>query len=81
MNISLTPELEQFVQEKVNSGMYHSASDVIRESLLFLKERDVIRQMRIKELKAEIQKGIDSGCATPLDMEEIIDECHKEMDT
>ena len=33
MNISLTPELERFVQEKVACGMYTSASEVIRESL------------------------------------------------
>ena len=33
MNISLTPELEHFVQDKVKSGMYTSASEVIRESL------------------------------------------------
>jgi antitoxin ParD1/3/4 len=31
MNISLTPELEEFVQDKVNSGMYKSASEVVRE--------------------------------------------------
>jgi antitoxin ParD1/3/4 len=37
LNISLTPELEQFVQAQVQSGMYHSASEVIREGLRLLK--------------------------------------------
>jgi len=37
MNISLTEELEQFVQAQVQSGMYHSASEVIREGLRLLK--------------------------------------------
>ena len=33
MNVSLTPSLEKFVQEKVSSGLYNSASEVIREAL------------------------------------------------
>lgn len=40
MNVSLTPELEKFVNDKVKSGMYYSASEVIREGLRLLKERD-----------------------------------------
>jgi antitoxin ParD1/3/4 len=43
MNVSLTPELEQFVQGKVESGLYNNASEVIRESLRLLKEHDEIR--------------------------------------
>ncbi len=39
MNVSLTPELEKLVQEKVASGLYNSASEVIRESLRLLHER------------------------------------------
>ncbi|MCC5635584.1 type II toxin-antitoxin system ParD family antitoxin [Nostoc sp. CHAB 5844] len=37
MNISLTPELEAFVQAQVESGLYHSQSEVIREGLRLLK--------------------------------------------
>lgn len=40
MNISLTPELEQLVDDKVNTGMYQTASEVIREGLRLLRERD-----------------------------------------
>jgi antitoxin ParD1/3/4 len=43
MNISLTPELEQFVQGKVSSGLYNNASEVIREGLRLLKEHDEVR--------------------------------------
>ena len=43
MNISLTPELEHFVQAKVASGLYNNASEVIRESLRLLKEHDDVR--------------------------------------
>lgn len=44
MNISLTPELEQFVQTKVETGMYNNASEVIRERLRLLKEHDDVRR-------------------------------------
>ena len=37
MNISLTPELEQYVNGRVQSGLYHSASEVIREGLRLLE--------------------------------------------
>jgi antitoxin ParD1/3/4 len=59
MNVSLTPELERLVTEKVESGMYTSASEVIREALRLLKERDELRQTRLAELRREIQVGLD----------------------
>ncbi|MBC6434048.1 type II toxin-antitoxin system ParD family antitoxin [Nostoc sp. HG1] len=71
MNVSLTSELERYVQEKVKSGMYYSASEVIREALRLLQERDHLQKMRLQELQREIQAGLDSGEATPLDMQEI----------
>jgi antitoxin ParD1/3/4 len=59
MNISLTPELEHFVQEKVNSGMYTSASEVIRESLRLLYTHDDLQRERIKQLNKAIDVGLD----------------------
>jgi antitoxin ParD1/3/4 len=43
MNVSLTPELEKFVDRKVESGLYNNASEVVREGLRLLKEHDEIR--------------------------------------
>jgi antitoxin ParD1/3/4 len=43
MNVSLTSELEQFVKDKVESGLYNNASEVIRESLRLLREHDEVR--------------------------------------
>ncbi len=43
MNVSLTPELEKFVDGKVESGLYNNASEVVREGLRLLKEYDEIR--------------------------------------
>jgi antitoxin ParD1/3/4 len=58
MNVSLTPELEKFVTEKVASGLYYSASEVIREGLRLLQEQDALKQMRLQELRREIAIGI-----------------------
>ena len=56
MNVSLTPELEQFVNEKVESGLYQTASEVVREALRLLKERDHARE----RLCADVQGGFDA---------------------
>ena len=71
MNVSLTPHFEEWVKGKVESGFYNSASEVMREALRLLAERDQLRDLRLEELRREIQKGIDSGAATPLKMEDI----------
>lgn len=60
MNISLTPELEQMIAAKVQSGMYHSASEVIREGLRLLIEQDELKKQRISQLNAEIDKALAS---------------------
>ena len=59
MNISLTAELDTFVQQKVQTGMYHSASEVIREGLRLLSERDQLRQARLDQLRRDVDVGID----------------------
>ena len=69
MNVSLTPELEQYIQEQVSSGLYYSASEVVREGLRLLKEREQLQQIRLQELRQDIQAGLDSGEATRLDMQ------------
>jgi antitoxin ParD1/3/4 len=61
MNISLTPELEQYVNGRVQSGLYHSASEVIREGLRLLKEKDEVHQRKLQELRREIQIGVDQS--------------------
>ena len=53
MNVSLTPELERFVDDKVESGLYNNASEVVREGLRLLKEHDEVR-LRWRE---QIERG------------------------
>jgi len=59
MNVSLTPELEKLVEEKVRTGRYHSASEVIREGLRLLEEQDQLRELRLVEVRKKIQQGLD----------------------
>jgi antitoxin ParD1/3/4 len=61
MNISLTKEFENYVAQKVESGMYHSASEVIRDGLRLMKERDELHQSRLAEVRKEIAIGIDQA--------------------
>ena len=65
MNISLTPELEKFVNDKVKSGRYHSASEVIREGLRLLEDQEQIREAKLAALREEIHKGLASGSSLP----------------
>ncbi|HLA94953.1 MAG TPA: type II toxin-antitoxin system ParD family antitoxin [Pyrinomonadaceae bacterium] len=58
MNVSLTPELEAFVHRKVESGMYNSASEVIRESLRLLDQKDRTIESRRAELMKELEIGL-----------------------
>ncbi len=65
MNVSLTPELEKLVAERVASGQYASASEVVREALRLLDERD-----QLTHLRHEVRLGLhqlDQGRADPFD--------------
>jgi antitoxin ParD1/3/4 len=57
MNVSLTPEFESFVDEKVKSGSFGSASEVVRAGLRLLQEYDEMRQARLAALRADVRKG------------------------
>lgn len=68
MNVSLTPELDRLVQQKVESGLYQTASEVIREGLRLLHERDTVREQQLRSLRSRIERGIrqlDRGHGIP----------------
>ena len=56
-NIALTPHLDRFVQSKIESGRYQSASEVVREGLRLLEEREADRQNSIAKLRQDIDVG------------------------
>jgi antitoxin ParD1/3/4 len=61
MNVSLTPELEQFIHSQVESGKYASADEVILAGLMLLEEQERIYQGRFEELQREIMIGIEAA--------------------
>ena len=71
MNISLTPKLEGFVKAKVKTGDYNNASEVIREALRVLQEREADRKVQLGALKRLIRDGEESGKPIPWDPEAI----------
>jgi len=58
MNVSLTPQLEEMINKKVATGLYQSASEVVRAGLRLLEEQDRTREQRLEELRREIARGI-----------------------
>ena len=71
MNINLTPQLEELVRKKVSSGLYNSASEVVREALRLMAEQDRLKAARLEELRRDILAGFDSGVSTAWDPEQI----------
>ena len=59
MHVSLTDRLEAWVREKVDSGLYNNASEVIREALRAKMRAEMSEAERLEALKAEIQIGLD----------------------
>jgi len=58
MHISLTPELENKVKEKVQSGYYNNASEVIREALRYMdKNEELLEHLKREQLRYELKKG------------------------
>lgn len=76
MNISLTPELERLVQEKVKSGLYNNASEVIRDALRLLVQRDSMGRLYEGWLAAEVEIGwqqLERGEGREYDMNRIVE--------
>ena len=83
MNVHLTPKLESLVRQKVDNGLYTSASEVVREALRLLEERDYIRQMRFEELRQAIREGkddLDAGRTVEWDKEAFLKKAHGHLE-
>ena len=80
MDITLTPEMEQFVSQKVKAGEYDSASAVIHDALDMLKVHEQLSAVDDEDLRGEIAAGIEDvrqGDIGPLDMKTIRDEVRR----
>jgi antitoxin ParD1/3/4 len=71
MNVNLSPQLEEMVKAKVASGLYTSASEVVREALRLMEHQDKLRSLQLHHLRSDIQEGLSSGEPTPWKPDEI----------
>ena len=57
VNVSITPELDAFLQSRVNSGRYQTTSEVVREALRLLERHERERDESLQQLKAKLERG------------------------
>lgn len=61
LNINLTPQLEKLVRQKVESGRYNSASEVVREALRLMETQNELHSLQLERLRRDIRQGLESG--------------------
>jgi antitoxin ParD1/3/4 len=71
MNINLTSKLEDMVRDKVASGLYTSASEVVREALRLMEEQDRLRAAGLEQLQSDIRERFSSSPVTAWSAEDI----------
>ena len=71
MNVNLTPQLESLVRSKVTSGLYTSASEVVREALRLMDEQDRLREAKLEQLRGDVLQGVASGQSETWDAEAV----------
>jgi len=75
VNVSLTPELEAFLQSRVRSGRYQTTSEVVREALRLLERHEREREAAFQELRAKLKRGaVQAERGDLLDGEEVFEE-------
>lgn len=77
MNVSITPQLESFLQERVKAGRFNNTSEAVRAAVRLLQREEAEYEEKLAALRAEIEKGF-VGEPKPLDMAAIIAEAKAE---
>ena len=71
LNINLTPQLEKLVRQKVESGRYNSASEVVREALRLMETHNELHALQLERLRGDIREGLESGPPRPWSVAEM----------
>jgi len=79
MHVSLTPELEELVKAKVETGMYNSASEVIREALRIWQDQQEYKK-KLEILRTKLELAEQSPIIENFSMDELIKELDKEAE-
>lgn len=78
MQVSLTPELEALVRDKVASGLYATSDEVVREALRLLLAQERANDLKLMHLRTAIAEGDASGPAVELDLEALLEQLDEE---
>jgi len=70
---SIGKHFEDVIESLIDGGRYSTASEVIREGLRLVEEREETRKAKLEALRAEIQKGFDSGPAEEVDIADFME--------
>jgi len=73
MNITLGKEFEKRISEKVADGLYTSASEVIRDGLRLLFEKETVKNQQLEILRQEVSKGFEQLAAGEVSNLSVID--------
>jgi antitoxin ParD1/3/4 len=71
---SIGKHFEEFIASLIASGRYSTASEIIRDGLRIIEEREQRREAQLEWLRAEIQKGLDSGLPREFDPKTLAEE-------
>jgi antitoxin ParD1/3/4 len=81
LNVSVPPQLQKFVDTRVKSGSYRSASEVVCEALQLLEEREREKQFSLAQVKAKIASGLaQARRGELLDGDLVFDEIERQLD-
>jgi len=64
---AIGPHFENLIKQKIESGRYSSASEVIRDALRLFEEHEELRATQIRNLRQQIHEGKESGPGIPAD--------------
>jgi antitoxin ParD1/3/4 len=82
MNITLDPELERFVQEKIRTGQCRSVEEVIQDALSAMRQQETLTAEDVAELRQEIALGLDQldrGESAPWNAAVLKDEVQRKL--
>jgi antitoxin ParD1/3/4 len=70
---SIGKHFESLIESLIESGRYSTASEIMRDGLRMIEEREERRKAKLEALRAEIQKGFDSGPAEEIEIGKFIE--------